>query len=320
MMKKITLLFVFAMVAASSVVAQSFTALYAFDSVKASSTNPPVTGSGLTDPSPVPTATGMTFGSFSAAVTTATNPNAGGRFSFTDWPTGATASNDTYSAHTGSLSTTQYYEVTLTPAVGFTASLTGIMFRTQRSGSGIRTYSVRSSADTYAANLNASIMPTNANLSVQANNVFYWNLDATTSGQNGSVITLAGANYTNFTTPITFRFYGWNAEGSGGTFSIDSVKFMGSVSGTTSISDIATVTSAVVYPNPSTDGMFAVNTVNGSGLTSVTVYNIIGKVVYTKEINGDKGLIDLSSEANGSYFVAIKNNAGTVTRKIVINK
>lgn len=312
-MKKITLFFVLAIAATSSVVAQNFTAVYTFDSIQNGA-------GGLTDPTPVPTATGMTFGSFSAAVTTATNPNATGRFSFTDWPTGGVASNDTYSAHTGSLSTSQYYEVTLTPANGFMASLTGIMFKVQRSGTGIRTYSVRSSADTYAANLPASIMPANTNLSVQANNVFYWNLDATTSGQNGSMITLSGTSFTNFTSPVTFRFYGWNAEGSGGTFSIDTVAFVGSVSGATSISNIATVTSAVVYPNPSTDGMFAVNTGNTSGLTAVTVYNIIGKAIYTAEISGNKGTIDLSNQANGSYFVAIKNDSGTVTRKIVINK
>ncbi len=320
MMKKVTLFCVFAIVAASSAMAQNFTAVYAFDSVKAPSTNPPIPGSGLVDPSPVPTATGITFGSFSAVLTTATNPNASGRFSFVDWPTGATSGNNNYSALTGSISATQYYEVTLSPAMGYSASLTSVMFRTQRSGTGVRTYTVRSSADAYAANLSASISPANPNLSVQAGNTFFWSYDSLTSGQNGSMIMLSGANYTNFTTPLTFRFYGWNSEGSGGTFSIDSVKFMGSVSGATSITDIATVTSAVVYPNPSADGMFAVNIGNISGSASVTVYNIIGKAVYTAEIAGSKGTIDLSTQSNGSYFVTIKNEAGIITRKIVINK
>lgn len=309
-MKKITLLFVITIAAAFSAVAQSYTAVYTFDSVK--------TTSGLTDPTPVPTAPGMTFGSFSAVGVTG-NSSASGRFSLSGWPTGGVANNNTYSAHTGTISTTQYYEVTLTPAIGQMASLTGIMFRVQRSGTGIRTYSVRSSADAYAANLTASVMM-NPNLSTQGGNVFYWNYDSLNSGQNGSMITLTGANYTNFTTPLTFRFYGWNAEGSGGTFSLDTVAFMGTVSGATSINDLVTVTSAVVYPNPSADGMFAVNTGNASGLTSVTVYNIIGEAVYAAEINGNKGTIDLSAQPNGSYFIAIKNEMEITTRKIVINK
>lgn len=309
-MKKITLFFVFAIAAASSAVAQNFTATYTFDSVK--------TTSGLTDPTPVPTATGMTFGSFSAVGVTG-NSSAAGRFSLSGWPTGGAANNNTYSAHTGALSATQYYEVTLTPAIGQMASLTGVMFRVQRSGTGIRTYAVRSSADSYAANLTASVVA-NSNLSTQAGNVFYYNYDSLNSGQSGSMITLTGANYTNFTTPLTFRFYGWNAEGSGGTFSIDTVMFMGSVSGATSISNITSVATAVVYPNPSQDGLFAINTGNVSGPSTVTVYNIIGKAVYTSEFSGSNGTVDLSTQPNGSYFAAIKNNAGTITRKIVINK
>lgn len=312
MMKKITLFFVALAAVVASASAQSFTALYAFDSVK--------TTSGLVDPSAVPTATGITFGSFSASVAVSANPNASGRFSFTDWPLGATSANDTYSALTGALSDSQYYEVTLTPAMGYAATLTGVTFQSRRSSAGIRTYAVRSSADAYAANLPASIMPANANLSVQAGNTFFWNLDATTSGQNGNVITLTGGSFTALTSPITFRFYGWNAEQSGGTFSIDTVVFAGSVSTTTGIANNATVESAVVYPNPSADGMFSLVT-NATSGTDVTVHNIIGEVVYSKKaLASSKEVINLSEQPNGSYFLTLKNNSGTVTKKIFINK
>lgn len=309
-MKKITL-FAFAIAAAFSAVAQNFTATYTFDSVALGS-------SGLTDPTAVPTAVGITFGSFSAMGTPA-NPNAGGRFSFTDWATGGAANNNTYSAHTGSVNTAEYYEVTLTPAMGYAASLTAIDFRVQRSGTGIRTYAVRSSADTYTANLSAMVMGNN-NLNVQAGNTFFWMYDSLTSGQNGSMISLSGVDYTNFTGPLTFRFYGWNAEAAGGSFGIDTVTFTGSVSGTTGINTLSNTT-ATVYPNPSTDGLFTVKTGAVAGTTTITVFNIIGKAVYTTElVNSSKEIIDLSNQANGSYFVAIKNDAGTITKKIVINK
>lgn len=218
-MKKITLLAA-ALLSGLLSQAQSFSALYAFDSVKVTS--------GTTDPTPVPTATGVTFGSFSATGTPV-NPNATFRFSFTDWATGATPGSDVYAAHTGLINTAEYYEVTVSPAATYSVTITDITFRVQRSGTGIRTYAVRSSADAYTTNLPASINPANTNLSVQAGDIFYWNLDATTTGQDGSTITLSGPSFTNITSPVTFRFYGWNAEGITGTFSIDNVTINGSV-------------------------------------------------------------------------------------------
>lgn len=220
MIKKLTSLLGVAALSLTVAFAQNFTALYAFDSVK--------TSSGLVDPTPVPVVTGITFGSFSATGTPI-NPNATARFSFTDWATGATSGNDLFSSLSGSLNTAEYYEVTVTPVSGYTIDFSSVTFSAQRSGTGIRTYVVRSSADTYAANLPASINPANTNLSVQTGDIFFWNFDATTSNQNGSTITLTGPSFTAVSAPITFRFYGWNSEGSGGTFSIDNVSILGNI-------------------------------------------------------------------------------------------
>lgn len=222
MKKKITFLLVIAVLASTFGIAQNFSALYDFDSLKITS--------GLTDPTPVPTAANVTFSSFTAVGTPA-NPNAALRFSYTSWPTGATTGIDVYDSLHGSIDTAQYYEVTVTPGSGYTIDLTSITFSVQRSPSGIRTYAVRSSVDNYANNLTAIIVPANTNLSFQVGNVFYWNFDAISSNQNGSTVTLGGPDYTNVSTPVTFRFYGWNAEAGSGTFSIDNVTINGSVNG-----------------------------------------------------------------------------------------
>ncbi|MFY9308493.1 MAG: PKD domain-containing protein [Bacteroidia bacterium] len=222
MKRKITALFVAAFLAANVSIAQNFTAVYDFDSVK--------TNSGLTDPTPLPTVTNVTFGAFTAVGTPA-NPNATARFSFTNWPVGATNGINVYDSLSGSIDTTQYYEVTVTPNSGYSIDLSSITFSVQRSGTGIRTYAVRSSADNYASNLTPLIVPANTNLDIYPGGVFFWNTDATTSNQNGSTISLTGPGYTNLTTAVTFRFYGWNAESSGGTFSIDNVTINGSVNG-----------------------------------------------------------------------------------------
>ncbi|MFY9307585.1 MAG: M43 family zinc metalloprotease [Bacteroidia bacterium] len=196
----------------------TFASPYGFDSVT------PV--SGTTDTTSVAASTGVSFGEFEAVGVSA-NSTDSMRFSFSDWDTGAPDSTTVYDSLTGSINTSKYYEVTVTPKFGSSMTLTGITFSVQRDSTGVRTYAVRSSANNYASNLAASISPANANLEIKGTNVFFINKD-TTSNQNGSKITLSGAAYTNAITPITFRFYGWNAEDTAGTFSIDNVNFTGS--------------------------------------------------------------------------------------------
>ncbi|MGZ5287440.1 MAG: hypothetical protein ACXWB9_09665, partial [Flavisolibacter sp.] len=158
----------------SSASAQNFSVTYNFGSV----TNT----SGRTDPTPVPTATGVSFGSFIAEGTgLSANPNAGGRFSFTGQPLGATNGSDVF---TGSLDPDKYYSVTITPQTYYSLDLSSIVFTLQRSGTGIRQYAVRSSVDGYTSNLPASIDPANANLTVVADNIFQVS-DPTSTAQAG---------------------------------------------------------------------------------------------------------------------------------------
>ncbi|MCH5715824.1 hypothetical protein [Niabella hibiscisoli] len=86
---------------------------------------------------------------------------------------------------------------------------------------------LRSGMDGYTANLSAAIVPLNSNLSVAANNIFQI-ADAATTAQEGCVV-IPGESFTNISTPIRVRWYGFNAETTGGTFSIDNVKIEGVV-------------------------------------------------------------------------------------------
>jgi hypothetical protein len=73
-----------------------------------------------------------------------------------------------------------------------------------------------------------------------------------------------------------------------------------------------------ISPNPSSTGMFVLNSELNKG--TITVYNIIGKVILQKEISEGKEMIDLSTEANGSYFIRIKTNNELITKKVNIAK
>ena len=179
--------------------------------------------SGTTDPTTLPTANGVVFESFKA-VGVGTNSSGSGRFSFSGWPTGATNGQDIF---TGVADPAKYYEVTIAPDAGKTFELRKISFTIQRSSTGIRQAVIRSSVDNYAGNLPTSIDPANSNLSIVPTNIIQVT-DAVTNAQEGCVIIL-GAGFSNISSAVTFRFYGLNAESTGGTFSIDNVKIEGTL-------------------------------------------------------------------------------------------
>ena len=306
-MKKITLLFL----AITFTVFANAQLLYTFDSVK--------TTSGMIDPTPAPVGgPGITCASF-MAVGTPPNSLAAFRFDFSGWALGSTggAADTLFSGMTGSVNTAEYYEVSLTPGAGYSITEDSIKFDFDRSSAGVRTYSVRSSLDGYTANLNAVYGLPTTNVDVQAGNVFFLKKDITTL-QTRNIIVL-GPTFMNLVTPITFRFYGWNAEGTGGTFSIDNVNFIGSSTLLTGINE-KEETSVRLFPNPTTNGIVTLDIANLSGKTAITVYDIIGNNIFSTETSSAQQLIDLSNQANGSYFVSIKNDKEVITKKIILNK
>lgn len=300
-----------------SVFSQAFNALYPFSMVTNST--------GATDPTPSPTATGVSFSAFTA-VGLSPNSSAGGRFSFTSWGSGqATDGVDTYSTMTGAIDLTKYYEVIITPTVGYGVTLTQITFDVRRSGTGIRNYAVRSSADSYGSNLPASV-GTNTNLSVVGSNIFFWNFDnaSTTVDQKGSTITLSGGSFTNFLNPLNFRFYAWNAEGNGGTFSIDTVRFIGTATLGAGIGEIshALNTAFKLYPNPSNDGLVYLEPKN-INYFKVEVINVLGTVVASENkeaANTDKIKLNLNTLPAGTYFVKISSANKVYTERLFISK
>ncbi len=287
---------------------QAFTATYDFASV----TNT----SGATDPTPVPTGTNISFGSFTAVnpeVTGAYNSSGSGRFSFNTMPTGAANGETSYANLTGSIDLTKYFQVVLTPSSGYKVSLSQISFRSQRSGTGVRTYSVRTSADNFATNLGTiTIDPANTELSTQANNTFFFVNDIST-GQNGSKINIT--SITDINGPLTVRFYGWNAEsGTGGTFSIDDVVFTGSVNATGSIND-NNIAGLKMFPNPLTGNVLNI-TSNSDADKTVAIFDVLGKqVVNTKVSNGT---VNVSALTSGVYIVKITEEGKTATKKLVV--
>ncbi|MBL7897657.1 MAG: hypothetical protein JNJ99_03900, partial [Crocinitomicaceae bacterium] len=118
-----------------------------------------------------------------------------------------TNANDRYNANswnTGTIDLTAYFEFTLTPNPGCEIDFSSFVYTGQSSGTGPTSFAFRSSVDGYTANIGAP-----------------------TAG--GTTINLSAGAYQNISTAITFRFYGWGASASGGTFSINDFTFNGTI-------------------------------------------------------------------------------------------
>lgn len=82
-----------------------------------------------------------------------------------------------------------------------------------------------------------------------------------------------------------------------------------------SLNDVAELMNAVVYPNPARDYVNISSKVN---MTKVELYNTLGQVVYTSNVNANVANVPVSSLNNGTYFVKAYADGVVVTKKIVI--
>lgn len=70
-----------------------------------------------------------------------------------------------------------------------------------------------------------------------------------------------------------------------------------------------------LYPNPTKDNL-TIN-INNPKPTNVEIYDLRGKLIFSKTINNRTNEIDMSSFTNGMYVVKIENEIGVKTSKII---
>ncbi len=298
--------------------AQVFSCTYGFPEV--------TTNTGMTDPSQTPTVNGLQLSSFTSQGTSL-NPSASARFSFTGWPLGSVDGDDNYGNFLGQLSPTVYYEVSVSVDPGYTLNLNSLSFDVRRSGTGIRTYCVRSSLDNYTTNLAAST-GTNSKLEIIPTDIFFWKYDSisTNNDQKGSRIDFSSV-FSAITGSLTFRFYAWNSEANGGSFSLDNVNFKGELKDSTQLTDIeqqwnnsTSVLNLEVYPNPCQDGVLKLK--NNSHFTSLKLINACGQECLSNKFDQSTEVtqLDMSELTNGLYTLLMFNDMGSKKMLIWVNK
>ena len=128
---------------------------------------------------------------------------------------------------------------------------------------------------------------------------------------SSSTPTMAGDYWTMSSSGSALRAYPESFEGS----ELNHIGGPNPSQNTLSLETVA-VAEFTIYPNPATS--FITIQSNNTPLTSVSVYDVLGKKVHSQiEFNDNR--LDVSSLNNGMYFMKIYTDQGSTTKKIVIN-
>jgi PKD repeat protein len=72
--------------------------------------------------------------------------------------------------------------------------------------------------------------------------------------------------------------------------------------------------SGKIYPNPTSHQL----TVEASNLESITIVDVLGKIVYSQSAKSDKETVDVSNLLKANYFIKVKTAEGEITKSITI--
>jgi hypothetical protein len=72
-----------------------------------------------------------------------------------------------------------------------------------------------------------------------------------------------------------------------------------------------------IYPNP-TQSTFTINLETFTQPSSITIYDILGKTITSKQFITNQTEINLTGNNKGVYFINIQTENGTTVRKIIL--
>ncbi len=85
-----------------------------------------------------------------------------------------------------------------------------------------------------------------------------------------------------------------------------------------SVSALVKNASHLVYPNPFVESL-SVTTTNGSTIDDITIYDLAGRLVYSKSNCGFSCEIDLGSLSSGGYYIRISSGEDFIVQKLLKN-
>lgn len=76
-----------------------------------------------------------------------------------------------------------------------------------------------------------------------------------------------------------------------------------------------TIAEVSIYPNPSTSGVFAIN--SNEMIEKITVYNALGQKIADKKVNASSDVLNIGDH-NGVYLVKVSTSSGVSTKRLII--
>ena len=120
-----------------------------------------------------------------------------------------------------------------------------------------------------------------------------------------------------FNLPFFQTYYWWYWYSSGGNNISISQTF--SATPFSGIQDIGNDSGITIYPNPATDKIKIENLVlNKTSEAILFIYDLQGQLVLQQPIQQEKPVVDVSSMKKGVYFLQIRDEKKTFTKKLVI--
>ncbi len=151
-----------------------------------------------------------------------------------------------------------------------------------------------------------------------------FNVQVTDGGSDTSTVRIdEAANFGGMPAPTgTFNISGWGGQFDNNGTPLDS----GYQLLPCSPNDLIPVTTAIekldgvvitMYPNPTTG---LVNLFSDKEITSVSIYNSLGTLVYSSQVSNSKVTLDLNNLDNGTYFTVLSGVDFQLTKSLVITK
>ncbi|PQJ81039.1 hypothetical protein BTO18_15135 [Polaribacter porphyrae] len=78
-----------------------------------------------------------------------------------------------------------------------------------------------------------------------------------------------------------------------------------------------TIEGFATYPNPVTNNTFTISSLS-SDTKQVSIFNVLGKRVFSTNVSGTKSDVDVSEIASGLYILKVTEGTKTATSKLVI--
>lgn len=192
---------------------------------------------------------------------------------------------------TGAIDTGKYFEITVTPNAGFQINITDINFGERRSGSGIRDYQVRWSIDNFASDNTIATVNVPDNTAERTGDISGLDIDV----EDGQTLKI--------------RWYGYNAELSGGTWRINNgtLNLVGSVSASSPVVGFDSSSSTVNETNGTVNTLIPVTMSSHDGNQVDLSVAVTGGSAEMADYT--LNTTSLSFTGNGSQNVSLDINA-----------